>query len=145
MEDPTTLSFAVKTYDLSGYNSMQFNVGIDSSTQVSGVMGGDLDPVHGMYWTWQSGYIDIKMEGVVYSAATKKEVQYHIGGYQPPFNALRKIQLPLKNAQPEIALELNTVLSTFDLSKVNHIMSPCKESVLLADKIANSFNVKNHE
>jgi hypothetical protein len=36
------------------FNKIAFNLGIDSATNVSGVMPGDLDPQHGMYWTWQT-------------------------------------------------------------------------------------------
>ena len=45
------------------FNKVQFQLGIDSVTNVSGVMGGDLDPSKGMYWAWQSGYINFKLEG----------------------------------------------------------------------------------
>ena len=45
------------------YDKIKFNIGIDSTANVSGAMSGDLDPTKGMYWTWQSGYINFKLEG----------------------------------------------------------------------------------
>jgi hypothetical protein len=45
------LSFDLPTY--LKYDQIQFQLGIDSLTNVSGAMGGDLDPTKGMYWTWQ--------------------------------------------------------------------------------------------
>ena len=43
------------------FDSIQFDIGVDSLSQVSGAMGGDLDPMKGMYWSWQSGYINFKL------------------------------------------------------------------------------------
>lgn len=46
------------------YNTIKFSIGIDSTTNVSGAIEGSLDPMFGMYWTWQSGYINFKLEGI---------------------------------------------------------------------------------
>ena len=43
-------------------SKLKFNIGIDSITSNSGALDGDLDPTKGMYWAWQSGYINFKME-----------------------------------------------------------------------------------
>ncbi|MCB0479666.1 MAG: hypothetical protein KDC84_15975, partial [Crocinitomicaceae bacterium] len=64
------------------FDTLEFYLGIDSITNVAGVMGGDLDPTKGMYWTWQSGYINLKLEGKSPKSPTSKnEFQYHLGGY----------------------------------------------------------------
>ena len=49
------------------FDKIQFNLGIDKQTNLDGVRGGDLDPLKGMYWTWNTGYINIKLEGIIYS------------------------------------------------------------------------------
>ena len=54
------------------FSKLKFQLGIDSLTNVSGAMGGDLDPTKGMYWTWQSGYINMKIEGKSNSCKTRK-------------------------------------------------------------------------
>ena len=57
-------------------------------------MGGDLDPTKGMYWAWQSGYINFKMEGSCSQClATKNNFEFHLGGYQQPFYAMQTIEL----------------------------------------------------
>ena len=57
-----------------------FQIGIDSLTNVSGDLDGDLDPALGMYWAWNSGYINMKLEGKSSSCkSVKKEFQFHIG------------------------------------------------------------------
>jgi hypothetical protein len=48
---------------------IRFRTGIDSITHTKGIQQGKLDPVHGMYWTWQTGFIQFKIEG--YCSASK--------------------------------------------------------------------------
>ena len=45
-------------------------------------MDGDLDPVHGMYWTWQSGYIQFKLEGLLRDSAGERKLELHLGGFE---------------------------------------------------------------
>jgi hypothetical protein len=74
------------------FTKIKFQLGIDSLTNVSGAMGGDLDPTKGMYWTWQSGYINFKLEGTSNICKTRhNEFQFHLGGYQQPFNSLQTV------------------------------------------------------
>jgi hypothetical protein len=56
--------------------------GVDSLLQRGGVMDGDLDPVHGMYWTWQSGYIQFKLEGLLRDSAGERKLELHLGGFE---------------------------------------------------------------
>ena len=126
------------------YDHIKFNLGIDSVTNVSGAMGGDLDPTKGMYWTWQSGYINFKLEGNSNLCATKKsEFQFHLGGYQYPANSLQTIQLSTKeNQNINIVLDLEKVFSQINLSKQNHIMMPGKEAVSISKNIAHLFSIQ---
>ena len=126
------------------YDHIKFNLGIDSITNVSGAMGGDLDPTKGMYWTWQSGYINLKLEGKSNLCATKKnEFQFHLGGYQNPFNSLQTIELSVKeNQRIKIVLDMEKVFVQLNLSKQNHVMMPCKEAMISAKNIAKLFSVQ---
>lgn len=114
-----------------------FNLGIDSATSVSGALNGDLDPAKGMYWAWQSGYVNFKLEGKSMKCTNaKNEFSFHIGGYVAPFYALRKIEIPItqqQNGIVKIEMNLNLLLSKIDLSKTNSIMIPGKEAMQLAD------------
>ena len=67
-----TLSFHLNLPATVNCNTIKFNVGIDSLTNVSGALGGDLGPTKGMYWTWQSGYINFKQEGKSPLCKTRK-------------------------------------------------------------------------
>ncbi|WP_317897321.1 MbnP family protein [Aurantibacillus circumpalustris] len=125
------------------YTQLKFNLGIDSLTNVSGVYGGDLDPTKGMYWTWQSGYINFKLEGTCsVCPGAKKEFQFHVGGYQAPFNTLRELTLETNQKNNiEILLDLKQFLEKISLSKQNHIMSPNRQAVDLSIIIANAFRI----
>lgn len=125
------------------FTKLKFQLGIDSLTNVSGAMGGDLDPTKGMYWTWQSGYINLKLEGNSNLCKTRhNEFQYHLGGYQYPFNCLQTVFIPIKSSH-KIVLNMDVVkiFENMELSKHNHIMSPSKEAVNLSEKVIESFNV----
>jgi len=126
------------------YNRIRFYIGIDSLTNVSGAMGGELDPVKGMYWTWQSGYINFKAEGrSTASTHPKKEFQLHLGGYEGPHNALRQITLSIPT-QPDIDVyfDLQQFLLAAELAKHSHIMSPGPEAVKLSAMAAQCFKTK---
>ena len=141
-EKSLTISLIIpKTITLT---QVKFNLGIDSITNISGALGGDLDPTKGMYWTWQSGYINFKLEGKSNLCKTRNNVfQFHLGGYQKPFYALQTVTLDVnKNEKAEILFDLSKLIGTIDLSKQNEIMSPGKEAVLIAEKTPKIFSVK---
>jgi len=67
------------------YKTLSFGLGIDSlkNTQDVSSRTGDLDPTgaaNGMYWSWNSGYINFKIEGTS-PAAGMMGYMYHIGGF----------------------------------------------------------------
>ncbi len=126
------------------FTCVKFNLGIDSLTNVSGALGGDLDPTKGMYWTWQSGYINFKLEGVSNQCKNpKKEFQFHLGGYSNSFNAIQSISLNTNyKKEIEIDLDVKQFLNLIDLSKQNHIMSPGNASVVLSQMVKKCFTVK---
>ena len=78
--------------------SIHFLLGVDSIRNVSGVQTGVLDPLQGMFWTWNSGYIMAKLEGVSASANTPgNRFTYHIGGFKTGMNTVKEIDLALPN------------------------------------------------
>ena len=139
-----SLAIVLKIPSTVNFTQIRFNLGIDSITNVSGALGGDLDPTKGMYWTWQSGYVNFKLEGKSNLCKTRNNVfQFHLGGYQKPFYALQSITLDVnKKDKIEIFLDISKLISTIDLSKENEIMSPGKDAVLIAEKVKNIFSVK---
>lgn len=71
-----------------------FLLGVDSLRNVSGVQTGALDPLNGMFWTWNSGYIMAKLEGISpQSPAAGQRFTYHIGGFRSTQNTAQPISL----------------------------------------------------
>lgn len=136
MENPENFKIDVNTKN-KPIAKILFSLGIDSITNVSGALDGDLDPAKGMYWAWQSGYVNFKLEGKSTKCKnTKHEFSYHIGGYLNPFYALRELEIPIQyqqNGTVKIEMNLDTLLSKIDLSKTNNVTIPGKEAMKIAD------------
>ena len=113
-------------------------------TNVSGALSGALDPTKGMYWSWQSGYINFKLEGYKNNTVTKDEFfQFHIGGYVTPFNSIQSFSFKTKNKNKQIDITFNVELFLAELNLENqkNVMRPCKESVELAKLISKAVYI----
>ncbi len=123
------------------YDKISFNLGIDSLTNVSGVMGADLDPSNNMYWTWQSGYINFKLEGRSnLCLARKNEFKFHLGGYQFPYNSLQRVDVSIAQQDSiQIHLDLKEIITGLKFGELDHIMSPASSAVEMSSDIANKF------
>jgi hypothetical protein len=143
-ELPESLALALHVPDGVRYNSIRFNLGIDSVTSTSGAHGGDLDPVKGMYWAWQSGYINFKLEGhSPVSTARRHQFQFHLGGYQSPYAAMQPIALAVQPApQVVITMDVSRFLSGIDIAAQNSIMIPGAEAEALSKKAAGIFQIQ---
>jgi hypothetical protein len=79
-------------------NGIQFQLGIDSADQGHGAQTGPLDPVKGMFWTWNSGYLSFKIEGSSPSSNQPAHtIAYHIGGYREPYSTIWNIRINTTN------------------------------------------------
>jgi len=153
-EDTTSLRFAIDM-PVGNYQSLDLNIGIDSATNMAGALGGALDPINGMYWAWNTGYINAKLTGHSNRCVTLHHAfEYHIGGYIPPYNTLRKVRLSLANAVVQAnkttIVTINADIAewfkspaTIDITKTNSVVIPGKESMGMADNYADMLSV-NH-
>ena len=123
------------------FDELQFQLGVDSLTNVSGAFGGDLDPTKGMYWAWNSGYINFKLEGTSPICETRKNAfQYHLGGYMPPYQTVQTVSVKVRPGN-KILLnpELDQMLRQLDLSTESTVMSPGLKSQQLSQQAAAMF------
>lgn len=78
------------------YTQLSFLIGVDSVHNTTGAQQGALDPVHGMIWTWNTGYIMAKMEGVSpQSPAPGGLLSFHIAGFKGNNSVLQRVTIPL--------------------------------------------------
>lgn len=127
------------------YNQVKFRLGIDSTTSVSGAMGGDLDPTKGMFWAWNTGYINFKLEGSNPVCKTRKnEFQFHLGGYAGANATIQDVALKIRKKERKINIDiqLDKFMDAIDLAKKNSVMTPGKETVELAKITKGIFKVK---
>lgn len=135
--------FAIQNRHGVRFDAVRFHLGIDSTTSVSGTMGGDLDPTKGMYWTWQSGYINVKCEGKSnLCTARNNEFQFHLGGYKQPFNCLQTLMFPVSvSDRITIHFDAERFLANIDMAKHHHFMSPSADAVRLSAQAGESFRI----
>ena len=117
------------------YKAVSFVIGVDSSRSTmdisrrTGVLdpGGDHASASGMYWSWNSGYIFMKLEGESPSAPLNatglRQFQYHIGLYggrqTPTLNNLKTVSVSFANDRATVgAGTLSTVNLRTDVLKI---------------------------
>ena len=95
------------------YTSMRFQLGIDSLHNHNLDQAGDLDPVNGMFWSWNTGYIFLKHEGTYRNANNEwDQLLFHYG----TDGALTAVELAL----PDVNLDDNgkKIYLNFDFYKL---------------------------
>lgn len=121
---------------------LQFTLGVPLEYNTNGVFDGDLDPVLGMYWAWQSGYIFIKMEGHSPSVPTlKHKFQFHLGGYAGTMNALTQVKLPIHVQSKSLSVDLAPFFYAIQLQTTPTIMVPGSQAVTLSQTFNSCFRM----
>ncbi|MCC7296703.1 MAG: hypothetical protein IT244_00100 [Bacteroidia bacterium] len=123
---------------------ISFLLGVDSMANVSGAMGGDLDPMFGMYWAWQSGYINFKLEGYTNSCPSPKhQFQYHIGGYLPPYASSRALNFEVENTgNVVVEFDVEKLISQLNIQEQYEVMGPGNAAMDISKKVASVFKIK---
>jgi hypothetical protein len=145
IEDQNSLRIPIAKKFEKVISEITFSIGVDSLASVSGAMSGDLDPTKGMYWAWQSGFINMKIEGSSSSCKTRKNrFQFHIGGYLKPNYAVRSIELKPINSNLDFVVDSAELFKYIKLSENNSIMIPGLKAMELADKSFEMFKVNRN-
>jgi len=121
-----------------------FRFGLDSATQVSGRMEGDLDPALGMYWAWNTGYIQCRLEGNSVSSKGKKgKFEFHLGGYSSPWATDQKVCFdftnPSINGQQEVFLDFKSLMDQVSLNKTHSVLIPGEQAWQLSHFLGAGF------
>jgi len=145
LEDPSSLNISLPK---GKYSAIHFNLGVDSIKNSTGAHGGVLDPMNGMYWSWQSGYINFKLEGrSSKSLSADNTFTYHLGGYSDEDNALIPVNIPLiktkKKEDLNLYVSIDELFQVIDISSDSDVMSPGTKAVKLSKRVGALFKVKN--
>jgi hypothetical protein len=93
------------TVDVRNFKSISLTLGLDSVVNTSGDLEGALDPILGMYWAWNSGYIHFKFMGKSTRVQSKSQAfEFHLGGYRQPNETYFTVELPLTSNTLELDL-----------------------------------------
>jgi hypothetical protein len=142
------------------YTEVTFTIGVDATQVDQGAQTGALDPAKGLFWSWNSGYIFMAVEGVSpASTQAGNAFQYHVGGYKEDaasnqVNNIKTVTLSLNGEsapvrsghEPEVHIlfDVNKFFNgtgeqvTFTTSSARHSPKACQN---LAGNIAASFVV----
>lgn len=146
LEKSSTLSWEFPNVPNGKIASITFTIGLDSATSCSGAMSGDLDPMYGMYWAWNSGYINAKLEGNSSACPTRNhEFQFHIGGYKAKEATIQTVHLNVKkdiNKDLDIVMDLMAWFNKVDLSKENTILTPGPDAMRMAGRYKQMFSLR---
>lgn len=137
----TTTCTLLLSCSLTHLKTIQFTIGVDSTINTSGTQTGDLDPMRGMFWTWNSGYIYARLEGRSDSAkAPAHRFTWDIGGYKANANAARNITLSIPPSQ-SLTIEAD-IAKWFDgKTPIKLSQSPtCHEPGALAMQLADNYS-----
>ena len=147
-----SFSFALKP---GTYKSVSFLIGVDSIKNISGAQTGALDPLNGMFWTWNTGYIMFKVEGTSpQNNIADKKFEYHIGGFRGPNNVLRRVELRIapsleikKESDTELVVEANlsklwSDKNPFRISEIPICTSEGSTAAKIADNFSKIFELR---
>lgn len=148
--EPNTANHHAHLVDFSIVNSTHFVLndpvgewilGTDSLMNVSGALQGDLDPMHGMYWAWHSGYINVKIEGVSMKCPTRQHrFQFHLGGFVAPNATAIPLQIPDSSCILEV--DMKSFFQNIDFKTTHEVMSPGPMALSLSQLFAACFHFK---
>ena len=139
---PETLEILLSTVSFSNGDELSFNLGVSSDMNTTGAHSGALDPSNGMFWSWQSGYINFKIEGISPSSKTRQnKFQFHIGGYQSPYNTLRRLTFILNKQTTKLNLNLEEFFERTKLAVDNQVMVPGEKANELATVFFNTLTI----
>lgn len=118
---------ALEDINIQNLSSISFLVGVDSNQILNGVMEGDLDPGNGMFWTWQAGYINLKLEYL----EGKSQHDFHIGGYRESQNTAMRITIDIPPSQQLLGLSFQTAefIEFIKSNDLTSVMSPGDHAV----------------
>ncbi len=119
------------------FDEMRFYFGIDDVTNNKGVGDGDLDPANDMYWAWQTGYINMKLEGTY--GKNREPYQFHLGGFLKPYASFTEVHLAAKSNSLNIGIDLGMFFQHVFLNSVSAVLSPGKSGVELSGTAAQMF------
>ncbi|MFM7006625.1 MAG: MbnP family protein [Flavobacteriales bacterium] len=118
----------------------ELQIGVSTALQTSGVFIGALDPINGMYWAWNTGFIAVKCVGEILELKNShtQKFEYHLGAYQAPFACITTLGGSGTTLSCDLQAWFSSILAT-EITEWN-IMQPSKASKVLFDLFVSSLS-----
>lgn len=136
------------------YTAVKMLLGVDSTHNVSGAQAGDLDPIHGMFWTWNTGYIMAKVEGNFKKTnGDDAGMSFHLGGFAGTYSVLREVTISLpqtlvvgNETQSTVSFKSDVLKwfgtpHTINFQQLNQVGSAGIDAANIADNYSQSLSV----
>ncbi len=149
--DAASLAITLADIPNGDYTKVIFSVGVDSTRNVSGAQEGALDPANGMFWSWNMGYIFLKLEGTVQDSI---DFRYHIGGFKQTANNVKIITANVPSGSSIKVLDSESTAHfmvdfaeffkspvDLDVAATPEVMAPNANSVIVANNYADMFMI----
>lgn len=78
---PSSTQLNITGIPVGNYTEVSYVMGVDSTRNVSGAQSGALSTTSGMFWSWNTGYIMLKAEGLSPQAGMGGAFTFHLGGF----------------------------------------------------------------
>ena len=151
---PGQVAFNLNEVPAGNYRSVTYMIGVDSARNTAGAQTGDLDQLKGNFWSWNSGYIMLKFEGISPASPNADgRMVMHCGGFSGENSVLKTVTLDFPqtiavNAQeePHVHVEAN-LLQMFKapnlvrFADITSIHMPGPTAKMLSDNYATMFKV----
>ncbi len=124
------------TYSLP-FTDKELLIGMDSLANTLGKLDGAFDPLLGMYWAWNTGYIQLKVVGHYVTTQSSIPFEYHIGGYRSPYATSFPLHLPHEHA--EIQIQLTQFFLNLPMLTTPKIMLPGSAAQQIFNSFAGAF------
>ena len=96
-----------------------------------------------MYWSWNSGYINSKIEGTFTKTnGVKIPFEYHLGGYLPPYPTLQTLTFNCEKSEKIVKLDLSQFISSLEIEQCNNVMIPGPNAVELSKLLTKCFKIE---
>jgi hypothetical protein len=152
----SSLSFNISNIPAGIYTAVKVLLGVDSTRNVSGAQTGALDPMHGMFWTWNSGYIMAKIEGTSPQSSTPDgKFSFHLGGFSGSYSVLNEVTITLpqnlvvgNNSTSTVTFK-SDILKWFEgpslikFDELNQVGSAGKDAFNIAKNYSHSLSVSH--
>lgn len=154
LENPSSSVLTLDSVPPGEYTEITYLVGVDSTRNTSGAQTGALSPSNDMFWSWNSGYIFVRLEGTS-PQSTSGSFAFHAGGFKSPNIAMKTIthsfgSHPLKitgTGIPELHVTVDfqhifNATGGLEVSQTNMLHMPGATAVSLVQNFATGFMVE---